>query len=149
MQCPRDHVDLIVEHHKGIEVDRCPQCNGRWLDHGELDALEALTAPDPSHRRAMVEYGKRESELECPVCGRRMRAFNYRAYDLELDTCQEEHGFWLDAGEEGRVHDVMDERVRGLARASSAEDAWGRFLGTVGRKSFWDNIRGMLGGRRG
>ena len=46
---------------------------------------------------------------------RRMHAFNYRAYNLELDACTEGHGFWLDAGESERVLEVMKERVAGLA----------------------------------
>ena len=57
-----------------------------------------------------------------------MKAFNYRAYNLELDTCPEEHGYWLDSGEEGRVRDIISERVRGLQRSASAEAAWGGFL---------------------
>ena len=77
-----------------------------------------------------------------------MRAFNYRAYNLEIDTCEDEHGFWLDAGEEGRVADIMEERVRGLARSASAEEAWGKFLGNMGRRSVWDQIKGMFGGGR-
>ncbi|MCH8065419.1 MAG: zf-TFIIB domain-containing protein [Chloroflexi bacterium] len=148
LKCPRDETELIIEHHKGIEVDHCPTCNGRWLDHHELDQLEALAAPDEDTRKAMVEYAKRPSELKCPVCEKEMRAFNYRAYNLEIDTCEDEHGFWLDAGEEGRVHDIMEERVRGLARAASAEEAWGKFLGRVGNRGVWDNIKGMFGGRR-
>ena len=138
----------MIEHHKGIEVDHCPTCNGRWLDHHELDQLEALAAPDEDTRKAMVEYAKRPSELKCPVCEKQMRSFNYRAYNLEIDTCEDEHGFWLDAGEEGRVRDIMEERVRGLARAASAEEAWGKFLGRVGNRGVWDNIKGMFGRRR-
>ena len=148
LKCPRDETELIIEHHKGIEVDHCPTCNGRWLDHHELDQLEALAAPDEDTRKAMVEYAKRPSELKCPVCEKEMRAFNYRAYNLEIDTCEDEHGFWLDAGEEGRVRDIMEERVRGLERAASAEEAWGKFLGRVGNRGVWDNIKGMFGGRR-
>ncbi len=148
MKCPRDQTELIIEHHKGIEVDHCPTCNGRWLDHHELDHLEALAAPDDDARRAMVEYAKRPSDLHCPVCEKQMRAFNYRAYNLEIDTCEDEHGFWLDAGEEGRVHDIMEERVQGLARSESAEEAWGQFLGRVGNRGVWDNIKGMFGGRK-
>ena len=148
LKCPRDETELMIEHHKGIEVDHCPTCNGRWLDHDELDQLEALAAPDEDTRKAMVEYAKRPSELKCPVCEKEMRAFNYRAYNLEIDTCEDEHGFWLDAGEEGRVRDIMEERVRGLARAASAEEAWGKFLGRVGNRGVWDNIKGMFGRRR-
>ncbi len=148
LKCPRDETELKIEHHKGIEVDHCPTCNGRWLDHHELDHLEALAAPDEDTRKAMVEYAKRPSDLKCPVSEKEMRAFNYRAYNLEIDTCEDEHGFWLDAGEEGRVHDIMEERVQGLARSASAEEAWGKFLGRVGNRGVWDNIKGMFGGRR-
>ncbi len=148
LKCPRDDTELLIEHHHEIEVDHCPTCNGRWLDHHELDLLEATVAPDEEQRRATIEYAKRPSELDCPVCGKRMRAFNYRAYNLEIDTCEEEHGFWLDAGEEGQVRDIMEERVRGLNRSASAEEAWGKFLGRVGRKSVWNDIKGMFGGRR-
>jgi Zn-finger nucleic acid-binding protein len=147
MKCPRCDVDLIIEHHAGIEVDHCPSCNGRWLDHHELDQLEATVASE-AQRRATIRYAEHPSELNCPKCGKRMTAFNYRGWPLELDTCDDEHGFWLDAGEEGRVTDLVEQRVRRLARAASAEEAWGKFLGNLGKKSVWDNIKGMFGGRR-
>ena len=41
MLCPRDETELKIEHTHKIEVDHCPTCNGRWLDHHELDLLEA------------------------------------------------------------------------------------------------------------
>jgi hypothetical protein len=82
------------------------------------------------------------------VCGKQMRAFNYRAYDLELDTCVDQHGFWIDAGEEGQMRDILEERVRGLERSASAEEAWGRFLGRVGQNSLWDQVKNLFGGRR-
>ena len=148
LKCPRDQTELLVEKHQGIEVDHCPACNGRWLDHHELDQLEATAAPDEDTRRATIEYAKRPSELACPVCAKPMRSFNYRAYDLEIDTCEEEHGFWLDAGEEGRVRDIMEERVRGLERSATAEEAWGKFIGRLGRRSVMDNIKDMFSGRR-
>ena len=152
MQCPRDETELAIEHMHGIEVDHCPTCNGRWLDHHELDLLEAVRANE-EERRATIEYSKRASELNCPVCGKQMLAFNYRAYDLELDTCEDEHGFWLDAGEEGRVHDIIDERVQGLKRTASAEAAWGSFLqglkgGDKGGGGAWSSVRSIFRGRR-
>ncbi len=140
MNCPRCACALTVEHHFGIEVDHCLTCHGRWLDHHELDDLEAKSAPDENTRRATIQYAKRPSELKCPVCDKEMIAFNYRAYDLELDTCEDAHGFWVDAGEEGRIKDIMEDRVKNLARSSSAEDAWGEFLKGVGDKSMWGRV---------
>lgn len=143
MHCPRDQVELIVEHHHGIEVDRCPQCNGRWLDDGELSQLEATVTSTEEQRTGMIEYADRESALTCPACGGRMTAFNYRAYNLELDACEQRHGLWLDAGEEGRVRDIIKDRVEGLERSVRAEASWDRFLdGIRGGGSFWDRLSG-------
>ena len=141
MNCPRGHGELAVEHHHGIEVDHCVTCNGRWLDHHELDQLEATSARDANDRKGMIEYSKRQSELKCPVCDKRMTAFNYRANPLELDFCDDEHGYWLDAGEDGRVKDLIEQRVMDLYRAASAEDSWGQFMGGL------RGIKGKIKGR--
>jgi Zn-finger nucleic acid-binding protein len=147
MKCPRDGTELVASDYKGIELDRCAACNGRWLDHHELDAIEATVARDEGHRRATIEYAKRPSELKCPVCDKPMRSFNYRAYNLELDTCEDEHGFWLDGGEDERVLEVMRERVQGLSRAASAEQRWGDLK--RGGGSIWNKIGNIFrGGRR-
>lgn len=146
MNCPRDDTELTVEHHHGIEVDRCPACNGRWLDHAELDQLEATVPSTEEERLATIQYSRRASDLNCPKCGKQMTVFNYRAYGVEMDTCDEQHGFWLDSGEEGRVRDIIEERVQGLQRASNAEAAWDRFLDGLGGRgqggSLWDRLMG-------
>ena len=152
MQCPRDGTDLIEERMHGIEVDHCMTCSGRWLDYHELDELEATRA-DEGERRGTIRFSERNSDLRCPVCEEPMAAFNYRAYDLEIDTCRDEHGFWLDAGEEGRVRDIVDERVRDLKRSSSAEAAWGEFLDGLGSRGgggdgVWGSVRRLFGGGR-
>ncbi len=141
MKCPRHGAELVVEHHKGIEIDRCPECSGRWLDHHELDILEDKAYDDERPKGTRV-YGRRSSELRCPRCGELMQAFNYRARNLEIDYCAQEHGFWLDAGEEKQVGDLMEQRIRDLDRASSAEDAWGHFLAGLGKPSFLNRIFG-------
>ena len=74
-----------------------------------------------------------------------MTAFNYRAYNLELDVCDQRHGFWLDEGEAKRVREIVEERVAGLERATKAEGDWDRFLGDLRKgPSFWDRLTGTL-----
>jgi Zn-finger nucleic acid-binding protein len=145
INCPRDATELVQGKEHGIEVDRCPGCQGAWYDYDELEALESTVAGEDD-RRGMIDYAKRDSEIACPVCSKNMRAFNYRAYNLELDACSEGHGFWLDAGESQRVRDVMKERVSGLQRAVGAEDAWHR--AKRGGGGVIDKMKGMFGGRR-
>lgn len=142
LRCPRDDTPLREEHVHDIEVDHCPTCHGRWLDHHELDLLESTRAGE-DERRGTIQFAERSSDLRCPVCGEEMSAFNYRAYDLELDTCENEHGFWLDAGEVDAVRDRINERVRDLKRSASAEEAWSDFLDGLGGRSSgaWDSVR--------
>ena len=37
--CPVDGARLIKTHQNEIIIDRCPKCEGIWLDAGELEAI--------------------------------------------------------------------------------------------------------------
>ncbi|MDD5205774.1 MAG: zf-TFIIB domain-containing protein [Desulfobacterales bacterium] len=37
MHCPKCGMELIEISHKGISVDKCPSCEGVWLDSGDLN----------------------------------------------------------------------------------------------------------------
>ena len=39
MRCPKCGGSLVTEEFHRVQVDRCPECHGLWLDAGELDAL--------------------------------------------------------------------------------------------------------------
>ena len=143
MDCPRCNVALQVNNFKGIEVDSCPQCEGKWLDHPELDELEDVQF-DVDERKGTMVYAVRASDISCPQCAGPMKTFNYRAYDLPLDACEAEHGFWLDKGEEKRVMELMDQRIKDLRRSGSAEEDWGRMLGRLKTKSFSDKIKDLF-----
>ena len=51
MKCPTctDSTLLLMER-EGVEIDRCAQCKGVWLDRGELDKLIALSVVPPATR---------------------------------------------------------------------------------------------------
>ena len=38
MKCPKCGMELIEIDYKGIKVDKCSECEGVWLDAGELEA---------------------------------------------------------------------------------------------------------------
>ena len=38
-RCPRDGERLAQRDLHGVTIDECPECNGIWLDTGELEAL--------------------------------------------------------------------------------------------------------------
>ena len=42
MHCPKCGMELIEVDYKTLKVDRCPACDGLWLDAGELEAAVKL-----------------------------------------------------------------------------------------------------------
>lgn len=143
MICPRCNIDLEPEKYKGIEVDRCPQCKGMWLDYGELDQLED-TVLDKDEVKGAMMWDVSQGKLPCPKCRESMQHFNYRAYDLELDFCKQAHGTWLDAGEEKGVLELMEQRIKDLNRKAKAEAEWGDFLRKLRSPSFFDKVKGLF-----
>lgn len=44
VSCPRCSVALVEEAIEQVKIDRCPKCEGIWLDAGELEQLQAVNA---------------------------------------------------------------------------------------------------------
>jgi hypothetical protein len=42
MRCPKCGLELIEIDYKGIKVDKCSECEGVWLDAGELQTVSKL-----------------------------------------------------------------------------------------------------------
>ncbi|MHB8880555.1 MAG: TFIIB-type zinc ribbon-containing protein [Thermodesulfovibrionales bacterium] len=42
MRCPKCGMELIEIDYKAIKVDKCSECDGIWLDAGELEAVAKL-----------------------------------------------------------------------------------------------------------
>ena len=129
MNCPKCNIELAKKYYKGmIEVDSCPNCRGMWLDFNELDKLEDVAFDDDSRKGSLIHH-QAKTEFPCPHCGAAMEEFQYRLHDLKLDYCAEnDHGFWLDAGEDERVIAAMNQRAQDIQRKNSAESDWRQTL---------------------
>lgn len=129
MNCPKCTSELVKKFYKGmIEVDSCPHCRGMWLDFHELDQLEDITFNKDEYKGSLVHFQTRTNH-PCPHCGTALDEFQYRLYDLKLDTCAEnDHGFWLDAGEDERVMEIMQKRAAQIHRKVNAEAEWKQML---------------------
>lgn len=129
MNCPKCNSDLVKKYYKGmIEVESCPSCRGMWLDSHELDQLEDTAFDNDPHKGSLVHF-QSKTHYPCPHCGNGLDEFQYRLYDLRLDYCAEgDHGFWLDAGEDERVMEIMRQRAGEIQRKFSAEAEWKQTL---------------------
>ena len=124
MKCPKCGTTLVKKFYKGMmEVECCPNCRGMWLDFEELDRLEDVVF-DEDHYKGSLVHRETETGYSCPHCESRLQEFQYRLYNLRLDYCENEHGFWLDAGEDVRVMGIMANRAAEIERKVDAESEW-------------------------
>lgn len=85
-----------------IEIDYCMECQGIWLDAGELELLLG----EPKKAKDMLNSFKIESEStekvrKCPICYKKMQKIVVGSSKpkLMIDKCRKGHGLWFDKGE--------------------------------------------------
>ena len=142
MKCPNCGAELQAGKRDGVEAEVCPKCDGTWLTSQEFEQLED-EAFDLGKKGTLVFSAEPSTRL-CPQCQATLQKFHYRDYDLELEFCGEGHGFWLDAGEDKRVLELMRKEEASLARKYSAEDHWGAHLRHWRAPGFIDRLRDLL-----
>lgn len=141
MKCPNCDNDLVQTKRDRIEVEYCPSCRGMWLSRQELQELEDEAFDLGEDEKGTLIFSATATIRKCPQCGKLMKRFEYRLYDLEMDFCEDGHGFWLDADEDQRVLDVMKKEEAGLERKVLAEDRWASQLRHLRSGSFLDRLR--------
>ncbi len=129
MNCPKCANPLVHKSYKGMmDVECCPNCRGMWLDFHELDQLEDMAFAKDNLKGSLI-HRKTRTDLPCPHCGQALVEFQYRLYSLKLDFCPEnEHGFWLDTGEDERVLEIMRQRSVEMRRKLAVEAEWRSIL---------------------
>jgi uncharacterized protein len=86
-----------------IEIDYCGQCEGIWLDSGELEALSAREERSDSLLATLRPGVSKESKRRCPICMKGMKKiFIGNAAPVLIDQCPA-HGMWFDSGELRKV----------------------------------------------
>ncbi len=124
MNCPKCETSLAKKFYKGMmEVDYCPACRGMWLDLDELDRLEDTVYQDDRNKGSLI-HRQEIKNWKCPVCGEPLFEFQYRLYNLKLEICINDHGFWLDAGEDERVIQIMKNHSINIHRKKGVESEW-------------------------
>ena len=100
--CPNCKKPMVVLELEGVEVDRCLQCGGTWLDAGELELVLRLAGAAAEKVVPFLESGAGgvRGSRRCPRCRRKLRVFKAgKDKNVELDRCPRGHGLWFDASE--------------------------------------------------
>ena len=115
MKCPACGNMLEEVTVEDVTVDVCKGgCGGIWFDQFEIKKIDE---PHESTGQALLDVDRDESitidhtkKLPCPKCDDvvMMRHFFSVKKDVEVDECPGCGGFWLDAGELGRIRGLFN-----------------------------------------
>jgi len=119
MNCPKCAVPLKEVLYEGVKLDHCEQCDGFWLDDGELRKIilcheETFTpeqlkqAAEMVEKQAIVGVAKESRKVACPHCGK--ECVKRVSSGVTIDKCPDGAGVWLDKGEIEMLQAMAEER---------------------------------------
>lgn len=145
MKCPKCGSDLTPTVQHKVDVNFCNSCKGMWIERQEFEQLEDEAFDLDEHAKGTLVFSSTATTAKCPECDALLRRFNYRLYDLELEFCANQHGYWLDEGEDTRVLELMRKTEAGIDRDMLAEDKWAGALKHMRSGSFLSKVRDLFG----
>ena len=108
MNCPVCKNAMITLELAEVEIDHCTECEGIWLDTGELRLLlgEAENAGQLLDS-FKIDPTSTEKIRKCPICDKKMQKVVVGSSNLTLllDKCRRGDGLWLDKGELNNIFD--------------------------------------------
>ena len=144
MKCPKCSSDLVPTIRHKIQVNYCQSGHGMWLERQELEQLEDEVFDFGEHAKGTLVFSSTPTADKCPECNALLKRFKYRLYDLEMEFCENQHGYWLDDDEDTRVLELMKQEEAYLQNKLLAEDKWAATLTHMRSRSFLSKLRDLF-----
>ncbi|MEX2489143.1 MAG: zf-TFIIB domain-containing protein [Pseudomonadales bacterium] len=111
MECPKCNARMKVIEFRGVEVDRCTQCNGLFFDHLErelLKKLEGAESIDIGDEFMGAKYDEVRN-IDCPRCEVTMDEVRENdPFQIRFESCPKCRGAFFDAGE---FRDYLEDEI--------------------------------------
>ena len=123
MDCPVCKSAMIVLELDEVEVDYCTDCEGIWLDAGELELLLGGVSQSEALLGSFQSAKTPEQKRKCPICLKKMDKVLIGKVEGKqelIDRCPKNHGLWFDRGE-----------LQGVLKMGQFDDK-GRIKGLLG-----------------
>lgn len=127
-----------------LTVNSCPSCKGMWLERQELNQLEDEVFDFGDDAKGTLVFSATPTTAQCPECNGLLKRFRYRLYDLEMEFCEKQHGYWLEDDEDTRVLELMKKEETDFQRKLIAEDQWTTTLKHLRSHSFLSKVRDLF-----
>ncbi|MGH9534050.1 MAG: zf-TFIIB domain-containing protein [Terriglobales bacterium] len=144
VKCPRCGVELQPTVRHKLKVNSCQSCKGMWLEHVELEELEDEAFDFGDQWKGTLALGSTATADKCPECAAPLQRFQYRFYDLEMEFCPNQHGYWLEDDEDTRVLELMKREEANVKRELLAEDKWSATLRHLHSRSFLNKLHDLF-----
>jgi len=144
MKCPKCNAGLVPATRHKIAVNYCQSCKGMWLEYQELEQLEDEVFDFGDDEKGTLIFRSTATTDKCPECNANLRRFQYRLYDLELEFCENQHGYWLDEDEDTRVLGLMRKEEKDFQRKLLTEEKWATILHHMRSRSFLSKVRDLF-----
>jgi len=125
-------------------VNYCQACHGMWLEHDELEQLEDEVFDFGDRWKGTLVVDATATKDRCPECTALLQRFQYRFYELEMEFCPNQHGYWLEDDEDTRVLELMKKEEKDLERKLIAEDQWTKVLKHMRSPSFFSRLKDLF-----
>lgn len=134
MQCPSCTEEMITVDFKGVQIEECSNCHGRWFDRGELKKAKDHTDEDliwldfDPFDMAISKDEETPEGVLCPKCGVEMRSLEYRDSNIFIDKCEQCHGVWLHHDEFEKIIKYLEDLVSSETATDFVKDSFHQFV---------------------
>ena len=134
MNCPDCRAPVTETDYRGIEIDECTKCKGRWFDRDELRKAKDKT-DDDLRWLDFDPFGDKADTLSvasegkpCPKCLTAMLSLKYKDSGTVIDKCSKCKGIWLNHREFERIVKYLENIVLAKSASDYAKDAFKQFV---------------------
>lgn len=118
MKCPNCQSELDQIDFRGIIVDECINCQGRWFDRNELRKAKDNTDEDlrwldfdPFSAKADQFHMFSQDGKVCPKCSQKMTELTYANSMVIIGKCENCEGVWLEGGEFKKIIAYLEDLI--------------------------------------
>lgn len=133
MNCPYCTSALSQIDLKGVKIDECGNCKGKWFERDELRKAKDSTDNDlrwldfDLFDEKEHKYSASPSKRKCPQCSLSMTSLTYMDSKVVIDKCNICHGVWLDNKEFEKIIKYLENIVVSQSASEYLKDATKEF----------------------
>jgi Zn-finger nucleic acid-binding protein len=151
MKCPDCSSELKVCKLKGISIQECLKCKGKWFGRNELMLAKDKT-DDGLRWLDFDPFGKDAEQLsvasdgkQCPACLEKMQSLTYSQSKIVIDKCQSCQGVWISHGELARIIRYLENAVNTESVRNLGKETFKEFIGIFrGQKGLISEVKDFL-----